>query len=78
MAGLLSAATAYDTLMFLPTPPPVTGRAELNAARQSQAVQARQYGPVSAAALARQLGYSDSRSVRRALRRWDSEAGGGG
>lgn len=55
-----------------------TWRAELNAARQSQAVEARQRGPVSAAALARQLGYSDPRSVRRALRRWDSEGGSGG
>ena len=51
-----------------------TWRAELNAARQRRAVKARQSGPVSTAALARQLAYSDPRSLRRALRRWDSEA----
>ena len=51
-----------------------TWRAELTAARQHRAVQARQSGPVSAAALARRLAYADPRSVRRALRRWDNEA----
>jgi AraC-like DNA-binding protein len=51
-----------------------TWRAELNAARQRRAEKARQSGTVSAAALARQLAYSDPRSLRRALRRWDSEA----
>ena len=51
-----------------------TWRAELNAARQRRAVKARQSGTVSTAALARQLAYSDPRSVRRALRRWDNEA----
>lgn len=51
-----------------------TWRAELNAARQSRAVQARQSGTASAAALARQLAYSDPRSVRRALRHWNDQA----
>jgi AraC-like DNA-binding protein len=51
-----------------------TWRAELNAARQRRAVKARQSGPVSTAALARQLAYFDPRSVRRVLRRWDNEA----
>ena len=51
-----------------------TWRAELNAARQRRAEKARQSRTVSNAALARQLAYSDARSVRRALRRWDDEA----
>jgi AraC-like DNA-binding protein len=51
-----------------------TWRAELNAARERRAVKARQSGTVSTAALARQLAYSDPRSLRRALRRWDNEA----
>jgi AraC-like DNA-binding protein len=51
-----------------------TWRAELDAARQRRAVQARQSRTVSSAALARQLAYSDPRSLRRALRRWDNEA----
>jgi AraC-like DNA-binding protein len=55
-----------------------TWRAELTAVRQSRVAAARQSGTVSAAALARRLAYSDPRSVRRALRRWDSEAGSGG
>jgi AraC-like DNA-binding protein len=50
-----------------------TWRAELNAARQRRAVKARRSGTVGSAALARQLAYSDPRSVRRALRRWDNE-----
>jgi AraC-like DNA-binding protein len=50
-----------------------TWRDELNAARQSRAVKARQSGTASTAALARQLAYSDPRSVRRVLRRWDNE-----
>lgn len=53
-----------------------TWRAELDAARQRQAERARQSGPVSAAVLARRLGYADLRSVRRALRRWDREDAG--
>jgi AraC-like DNA-binding protein len=51
-----------------------TWRAELNAARERRVVKARQSGTVSTAALARQLAYSDPRSLRRALRRWDNEA----
>jgi len=51
-----------------------TWRAELDAARHSRAVKARQSGTASTAALARQLAYSDPRSVRRARRRWDNEA----
>jgi AraC-like DNA-binding protein len=51
-----------------------TWRAELSAARQRRAVRVRQSATVSTAALARQLAYSDPRSLRRALRRWDSEA----
>lgn len=51
-----------------------TWRDELNAVRQRRALKARQSGTVSTAALARQLAYSDPRSVRRALRRWDNEA----
>ena len=51
-----------------------TWRAELTAARQRRAVKARQSGTVSTAALARQLAYSDPRSLRRALRRWDNQA----
>jgi AraC-like DNA-binding protein len=51
-----------------------TWRSELNAARQRHAAQARQTGTVSMASLARQLAYSDPRSVRRALRRWDDSA----
>jgi len=55
-----------------------TWRAELNSARQRQAERARQSGPVTAAVLAHRLGYSDSRSMRRALRRWgDGPAGPG-
>jgi hypothetical protein len=65
----------------LPAPPPVTWHghfqrllASSNAVRQRRAVKARQSGTVGTAALARQLAYSDPRSVRRALRRWDNEA----
>jgi len=46
-----------------------TWRAELDAARQHHADQA---GPVTITRLARQLGYADPRSARRALRRWDN------
>lgn len=53
-----------------------TWRSELNAARQRHAAQARQTGTLSMASLARQLGYSDPRSARRALRRWDDSANG--
>jgi AraC-like DNA-binding protein len=53
-----------------------TWRAELNAARQREAGRARQSGSMSAAVLAQRLGYSDSRSVRRALRRWAGEGTG--
>jgi AraC-like DNA-binding protein len=53
-----------------------TWRSELNAARQRHATEARQTGTVSMASLARQLAYSDPRSVRRALRRWDDGTAG--
>jgi len=52
-----------------------TWRAELESLRQRRARQARQRGAVSMASLARSLGYSDTRSVRRALRRWDIRPG---
>jgi AraC-like DNA-binding protein len=48
-----------------------TWRAELQAARQDRARTAFQASPPSMTRLARQLGYADPRSVRRALRRWD-------
>jgi AraC-like DNA-binding protein len=47
-----------------------TWRAELEAVRQQRARRAFQEGPASMSLLARQLRYSDPRSVRRALRRW--------
>lgn len=47
-------------------------RAELDAARRFHAFHARQTGSPSMAHLARQLGYADPRSARRALRRWNS------
>jgi AraC-like DNA-binding protein len=50
-----------------------TWRAELDAARRRRAGTARLEGGPDAAKLARQLGYADPRSARRALRRWDSE-----
>jgi len=49
-----------------------TWRAELDRARWRRAQGA---GTASMARLARQLGYADARSARRALRRWDSPAG---
>lgn len=48
-----------------------TWRAELESLRQRRASQARQRGAASMVSLARSLGYTDPRSVRRALRRWD-------
>ena len=48
-----------------------TWRAELQAARQDRVRTAFQASPPSMTRLARQLGYADPRSVRRALRRWD-------
>ncbi|MGH3251735.1 MAG: AraC family transcriptional regulator ligand-binding domain-containing protein [Trebonia sp.] len=49
-----------------------TWRAELDTARQQRARQAIAAGQPSMTWLARQLGYADSRSARRALRRWDT------
>lgn len=51
-----------------------TWRAELDAAREAKARQASIVGRVSAVRLASQLGYSDPRSLRRAQRRWQSDA----
>jgi AraC-like DNA-binding protein len=51
-----------------------TWRAELETARQDRAHQAFQASPPSMIRLARELGYADPRSVRRALRRWDDHA----
>jgi AraC-like DNA-binding protein len=51
-----------------------TWRAELDSARRRRAVSARADGGPDATTLARQLGYADPRSVRRALRRWGSDA----
>jgi AraC-like DNA-binding protein len=48
-----------------------TWRAELDSARRCRAQQAREAGTTSTR-LARQLGYADPRSVRRAQRRWDN------
>ena len=48
-----------------------TWRAELMTARQHRARQILQDGPPGTARLARQLGYSAPRSLRRALLRWD-------
>jgi len=52
-----------------------TWRAELDIARQQLAQHARQAGFPTTARLARQLGYADARSARRALRRWGNAAG---
>jgi AraC-like DNA-binding protein len=51
-----------------------TWRAELDRARQALARHYSPAGPPGVARLARQLGYRDPRSVRRALRRWDDDA----
>lgn len=48
-----------------------TWRAELDAARRDRAQTARQAGAPTMTRLARQLGYTSPRSVRRALSRWD-------
>jgi AraC-like DNA-binding protein len=53
-----------------------TWRAELDIVRQRHARYASESGAVSTTRLARQLGYADSRSLRRARRRWDSRDGG--
>jgi AraC-like DNA-binding protein len=50
-----------------------TWRAELDTTRRRRAQQAREAGTTSTR-LARQLGYADPRSARRALRRWDNGA----
>ena len=50
-----------------------TWRAELDSARHALARQAHQTGPPSMARLARQLGYSEPRAARRALRRWQHD-----
>jgi AraC-like DNA-binding protein len=55
-----------------------TWRTELETARQHRAQRAFQDGASSMTRLASQLGYSDPRSVRRALRRWDSRSSGPG
>jgi AraC-like DNA-binding protein len=47
-------------------------RAELESARRHRAHRAFQDGTRNLDRLARQLGYADPRSVRRALRRWES------
>jgi AraC-like DNA-binding protein len=52
-----------------------TWRAELDTARRQHAHRARQAGPASMTHLARQLGYADPRSARRALRRWENPPG---
>jgi AraC-like DNA-binding protein len=51
-----------------------TWRAELDRARQALARHYSPAGPPGVARLARQLGYYDPRSVRRALLRWDDDA----
>jgi AraC-like DNA-binding protein len=48
-----------------------TWRAELDSARRCRAQQAREAG-ATGTKLARELGYADPRSVRRALRRWNN------
>jgi AraC-like DNA-binding protein len=65
----LSPRTVQRRLAALGT----TWRAELDRARRRRAQQARQAGTTNTR-LARQLGYSDPRSVRRAQRRWDKGA----
>jgi AraC-like DNA-binding protein len=49
-----------------------TWRAELDIARRRRAQHARQAGPPGMTRLARQLGYADPRSARRAMSRWDN------
>jgi len=51
-----------------------TWRKELDAARRRRAANVGLIGRPDAARLARQLRYADSRSVRRALRRWSGQA----
>jgi AraC-like DNA-binding protein len=53
-----------------------TWRAELDTARQQRAQHAPQAEAGNMANLARQLGYSDPRSARWALRRWNDRTGG--
>lgn len=52
-----------------------TWRAELETARQARAQRVRQAGPIGMNRLARDLGYADPRSARRAIRRWNDRAG---
>ena len=51
-----------------------TWRAELDTARYRRAMHARLAGPSDLGRLARQLGYADPSSVRRALSRWEDRA----
>lgn len=55
-----------------------TWRAELEAAREQRAMQALRSGRPSMTRLARELGYADPRSVRRAIRRWNDDTAGSG
>jgi AraC-like DNA-binding protein len=48
-----------------------TWRAELDTVRRFRAQQARQFASPTMASLATRLAYSDVRSVRRAIRRWE-------
>ncbi|WP_171166379.1 AraC family transcriptional regulator ligand-binding domain-containing protein [Streptomyces sp. I05A-00742] len=54
-----------------------TWRAELDDARRRQAELARRTGRPGTAVLADRLGYSDPRSLRRAVRRWSAAEGAG-
>jgi AraC-like DNA-binding protein len=53
-----------------------TWRAELDTARERRAQHAHQTGTSDMTNLARQLGYSDPRSVRRVLQRWNDRTSG--
>jgi len=64
-------AVSVRTLQRRLTEHGTTWRAELETARHDRARQALQASSPSMTRLARQLGYADPRSVRRALRRWD-------